>query len=148
MALPPDEVFTTELIWDADMEGTAIPREVPLRAPALQVGPGAGWLPAHLMSLAAASCFMTTLLRLAGEADHQVLGFVSNSRLVVPADRTQPVVLTLTPCIVVQSADDAEPMRRLCEEAVRLSDVCRTVRHVQLEPEIQVVADAAKGLEP
>jgi organic hydroperoxide reductase OsmC/OhrA len=149
MARSEDQVFTTELIWDAGSNGTAIPREVPLRAPTLQIGPNAGWLPAHLMALAAAGCFMSALLHLAEAAGIPVLGFVSNSRLRIPGDPSERPALILEPCIVVSSKEDVEGMRALCERAVRGSDMCRMLEdRVRLEPDIQVLTGANEAAEP
>jgi organic hydroperoxide reductase OsmC/OhrA len=149
MAQPDDRVYTTELIWDTGTDGTAIPREVPLRAVPLQIGPESGWLPAHLIALAAAGCFMSSLLRLAEEARVGVLGFVSNCRLRIPCHPSGRSTLVLEPCIVVASEDEVERMRSLCERAVRSSDICRMLEdRVHLEPDIQVLAGANQIEEP
>lgn len=141
MAESEDRVFTTELIWDTGTDGTAIPRELPLRATPLQVGPEGGWLPVHLMAAAAAGSFMSSLLRLAAEAGLCVLGFVSNSRLRIPGDPSERPTLALEPCIVIASEQEVERMRELCEQAVQDSDMCRMLEdRVDLEPDIQVLA--------
>lgn len=143
-----DKTFTIEMVWDDGTDATAVALDVPLQGARLRVGPEAGWLPAHLLTLAAASSFMSALLRLAAGAHVDVLGFVSNSKLRVPGDREQVPALTLSPCIVVRSEEDAKRIGALCDEAILLSDVCRTLQgRLRLEPDIEVVASASEARE-
>jgi organic hydroperoxide reductase OsmC/OhrA len=149
MAQPEDQIYTTELIWDTGTDGTAIPREVPVRAIPVQVGPAGGWLPEHLMALGVAACFMSALLRLAETDGLAVLGFSSNSRVRIPRDSSRPSTLVLEPCIVVASEADARRVRRLCERAMQSSNMCRMVQdRLLLEPDVQVVSGVAEKEEP
>jgi hypothetical protein len=106
-----EETFAIELVWDADQEATAVPWHPPWQGSMIQVGPKAGWLPAHLVTLAAASGFMSTLLQMAETAGVPILGYVSIFKLHVPTDRRSLPTITLAPCIVVASAEDADRAR-------------------------------------
>lgn len=137
------------MVWDAGADATAVPVEISALGSKLRVGPEAGCLPAHLMTVAADSCFMSTLLRLAQEAGVKILGYVSNSKLRVPIDSRQPPSLTLFPCIVVESQRDAEKLGLLCQQAVERSHVCRVLGdRLEIEPDIEVVTGADEVSEP
>jgi organic hydroperoxide reductase OsmC/OhrA len=97
------------------------------------------------MTLAAASCFMSTLLRLADAAGVPILGYVSISRLHVPSDHRRLPIMTLTPCIVVGSQGDASKVGELCQQASEVSDVCRTLQgRLQVVPDTQVISPAGE----
>jgi hypothetical protein len=138
---PHEETFTIELVWDADQDATAVPWQPPWQGSTIQVGPKAGWLPAHLVTLAAASGFMSTLLRLAEAAGVPILGYVSISRLHVPTGRRSPPTITLSPCIVVASTEDAGKVVELCQQVSEISEVCRALEgRLQVVPAMQVIA--------
>lgn len=132
--------FTTELVWDANLEATAAPLVPSAEGNAFPVGPKTGWLPAHLLTLAAASDFMTALLRLAATTGVRVLGYVSTSQLRIPVDSRTPAAITLTPCIVVASDEEAGSVAALCREATELADVCRMLRgSFEVVPDVRVL---------
>jgi organic hydroperoxide reductase OsmC/OhrA len=137
---PHEEIFTIELVWDADQDATAVAWQPPLEGSMIQVGPRAGWMPPHFVTLAAASGFMSTLLRLAEAAGVIILGYVSISKLHVPADRRSPPTISLTPCIVVASTEDANKIDELCQQASELCDVCRALQgRLQVAPDTQII---------
>jgi organic hydroperoxide reductase OsmC/OhrA len=141
-----EDTFTIELVWDADQDATAVPWQPPWQGSTIQVGPKAGWLPAHLVTLAAASGFMSTLLQLAEAAGVSILGYVSISKLHVPTDRRSLPTITLTPCIVVASADAADKVAELCRQASEVCEVCRALQgRIQVAPDTQVITPGAEG---
>ena len=141
-----EETFAIELVWDADQDATAIPWQPPWQGSTIQVGPKAGWLPAHLVTLAAASGFMSTLLQLAESARVSVLGYVSICKLHVPIDRRSLPTITLTPCIVVASTEDANKVATLCQQASELCEVCRALQgRLEVVPDMQVIAPGGEG---
>lgn len=131
----------TEVLWDpvhAEERQTVDP---PGDRMVVHVGPHGGWRPAHLVTLAAASCFITVLLHLADDAGIPILGYVWNSKLRVSVDGRKPPTLTLSPCLVVATADHAAKLEALCTQAAESSTVCRLLRgRLVLVPDIQVVA--------
>lgn len=138
----PEDVCTTELVWDDDQDATGVVLGAPSRGTALKVGPKAGWLPAHLVTVAAASCFMTTLLRLADSARVPVLGYVSIAKMQRRNREATPTIV-LTPCIVVGSQEHSDVVRNLCQQAREASDVCRALEHrIQIAPDTQVIPPA------
>jgi organic hydroperoxide reductase OsmC/OhrA len=142
-----EETFAIELVWDADQDATAVPWQPPWQGSTIQVGPKAGWLPAHLMTLAAASGFMSTLLQLAETAGVPVLGYVSISKLHVPTDRRSLPTITLAPCIVVASTEDADKIATLCQQASDLCEVCRALQgRLEVVPDTQVITPAQEDL--
>ena len=118
---PPPAPFTTETVWNAGLAGTGAAGE----GRSLLVGHEGEWVPEHLVLLAAESCFMSALLRLLADAGIEVLGYVSNGQLQVSDDAHQGPSVTLLPCVVVASAEAAEQLTRLGEEAKRASVVAR-----------------------
>ena len=137
---PHEEIFTIELVWDADQDATAVAWQPPLEGSTIQVGPRAGWMPPHFVILAAASGFMSTLLRLAEAAGVLILGYVSVSKLHVPTDHRSPPTITLTPCIVVASPEDADKVDELCQQASELCEVCRALQgRLQVVPDTQII---------
>jgi organic hydroperoxide reductase OsmC/OhrA len=140
-----EETFAIELVWDADQEATAVPWRPPWEGSVIQVGPKAGWLPAHLVTLAAASGFMSTLLQLATVAGVSILGYVSMSKLHVPTDRRLLPTITLAPCIVVASTEDADKVAALCQQASDLCEVCRALQgRLEVVPDTQVITPAGE----
>jgi organic hydroperoxide reductase OsmC/OhrA len=140
-----EETFAIELVWDADQEATAVPSHPAWQGSVIQVGPKAGWLPAHLVTLAAASGFMSTLLQMAETAGVPILGYVSISKLHVPTDRRSLPTITLAPCIVVASAEDADKVAELCQQASELCEVCRALQgRIQVVPDTQVITPGAE----
>jgi len=141
-----EETFAIELVWDADQDATAVPWHPPWQGSTIQVGPKAGWLPAHLVTLAAASGFMSTLLQLAEAAGVSILGYVSISKLHVPIDRRSLPTITLTPCIVVASTADAGQVAALCRQASELCEVCRALQgRLEVVPDTQVITPGGEG---
>jgi hypothetical protein len=141
-----EETFAIELVWDADRNATAVPWQPPWQGSAIQVGPKAGWLPAHLVTLAAASGFMSTLLQLAEAAGVFILGYVSICKLHVPTDLRSLPTITLTPCIVVASTEEANKVSALCQQASELGEVCRALQgRLQVVPDTQVITPGGEG---
>ena len=115
--------FKTETVWNAGLAGTGMAGE----GQSLLVGHDGDWAPEHLLLLAAESCFMSTLLGLAAASGVEVLGYVSNGQLQLADQARSPGLVSLSPCVVVASAADAERVSRLGEQARRESVVALTL---------------------
>jgi hypothetical protein len=97
--------YATETVWDGGLLGTGVCGE----GRALSVGRGeGGWAPEQLLLLGAESSLMECVLTAARDADIQVLGYVSCGHLEVPEEPGAAPRLTLKPCIVVASVDEAQ----------------------------------------
>jgi hypothetical protein len=97
--------YATETVWDGELLGTGVCGE----GRALSVGRGeGGWTPEQLLLLAAESSLMESVLTAARDADIQVLGYVSCGHLEVPEEPGAAPCLSLKPCIVVASVDEAQ----------------------------------------
>ena len=97
--------YATETVWDGGLSGTGVCGE----GRALSVGRGdGGWAPEQLLLLGAESSLMESILTAARQADIQVLGYVSCGHLDAPEEPGAAARLTLKPCIVVASVDDAQ----------------------------------------
>ena len=142
--------ITVELVWDADLDATAISGRGGSRSGSpVRVGPGAGWLPAHHLTLAAASSFMIALIQLAQSADVPILGYVAIAKLCVPVDPREIPHVTLNPCIVVGTPDDATKAAALATEAAESSEICRIFRgRLLVNPDIQVIDAVAEPERP
>jgi len=104
--------FSAETVWNAGLSGTGSCGE----GQSLTIGHDAEWCPEHLLLFAAEGCFMSTLLTLALDAGIDVLGYVSTGRLHVPVEPLSRPALSLVPCIVVATEDEAR--RRALESEV------------------------------
>jgi organic hydroperoxide reductase OsmC/OhrA len=113
--------YSTETVWNAGLSGTGVAND----GRTLTVGQEGAWAPEYLLLLAAESCFMTTLLGLARDADIQVLGYVSKGRLQPRDAGTEGPAIALMPCVVVGSEDDVSRVFRLAGNVSRESTVAR-----------------------
>ena len=108
----------------------------------LSVGRESGqWLPEHLLLLAAESSLMESFLAAARDADIEVLGYVSSGHLEIPDEPDAAPRLTLKPCIVVASVEEAERAALLSTAVARTSMAGRLLGNrlrvgldVRLEP--------------
>ena len=96
--------FATEIVWNAGLTGTG----TAAAGRSLTVGREGEWEPEYLLLLAAESSFMPTMLALAAHAGVTVLGYVSSGHLNVPDDAEALPRVSLAPCIVVATSEDAE----------------------------------------
>lgn len=127
--LQPHDTFAIELVWDEDLDATAVASAPdPSGASPLRVGAAAGWLPAHHLALAAASGFMSSLLQRARAANIPILGYVSIAKLYVSSNADTPPHLTLRPCIVVSTQAHQAEMNALVAGALESSEVCRILQ--------------------
>lgn len=134
-----DEIFMTEVLWNPAREDESPTIDAAGNRMVMRVGPG-GWRPAHVVTLAAATCFTNALLRLANAAGIPILGYIWSSRLRVSIDVRDVPTLTLSPCFIVATDDQASDLRALCARAAESSPVCRLLRgRLLLAPDIQVV---------
>ena len=97
-------LFATETVWSASLAGTG----TAAADRSLKVGREGEWEPEHLLLLAAESSFMSTVLALAAHAGITVLGYVSSGHLDVPNDADALPLVSLAPCVVVATSEDAE----------------------------------------
>jgi hypothetical protein len=96
--------YATETVWDGGLSGTGVCDE----GRELMVGREHGrWSPEQLLLLAAESSLMESFLAAARDADIEVLGYVSSGHLEMPDGPDAAPRLTLKPCIVVASVDEA-----------------------------------------
>jgi hypothetical protein len=97
--------YATETVWDGGLSGTGVCDA----GGALSVGREKGrWSPEHLLLLAAECSLMESFLEAARAADIEVLGYVSSGHLELPDEPGEAPRLTLKPCIVVASVDEAK----------------------------------------
>jgi organic hydroperoxide reductase OsmC/OhrA len=130
--------FATETVWDGGRSATGVCGE----GRELSVGRESGqWLPEHLLLLAAESSLMESFLAAAREADIEVLGYVSSGHLEIPDEPDAAPRLTLKPCIVVASVEEAERAALLSTAVARTSMAGRLLGNrlrvgldVRLEP--------------
>ena len=128
----------TETIWDGGLAATGVCSE----GRELNVGHEKGrWTPEQLLLLGAESSLMESFLTAARAADIQVLGYVSCGHLEMPNRPGAAPRLTLKPCIVVASADEAARAVRLSSAVARTSIAGRLLGNrlqvgvdVRLEP--------------
>jgi hypothetical protein len=99
----PTEVtpYSTEIVWDGGFSATGLS----VGGQTLTIGYDGIWGPEQLMLLGIESSFMNSFLSAAREAGIHVLGYVSSAHLELGEE--QPAI-TLRPCVVVASADQAE----------------------------------------
>jgi hypothetical protein len=134
----PTSPYATETIWDGGLSGTGLTGE----GRELNVGrDDGGWSPEQLLLLGAESSLMESFLAAARSADIQVLGYVSSGHLDIPDEPGALPTLTLKPCIVVASAEEAERAVRLSGAVARTSIAGRLLGNrlhvgldVRLEP--------------
>src|SRR5262249_57338049 len=106
----------------------------------LTVGYEGGWAPEHLLLLGAEASFMESFLAAARASSLRVLGYVSSGHLDSHDGSTMPRI-TLRPCVVVSSADDARRAQLISPIAKRQSVVGRLLRdhlHVVLDVQLEV----------
>jgi hypothetical protein len=126
---------TLELIWDEDLNATALTGG----ASPIRIGPAVNLLPHQLLALAASSSLMTSFLNLAAATGIPVTGYVSSARLRPGADGEPE--LALTPCAVVSSEDDRRLAADLWPEAVRYSRTLELLRdRLRIEPAVRVAS--------
>jgi organic hydroperoxide reductase OsmC/OhrA len=124
--------FSSETIWNAGLSATGS-----AGGHSLSAGFEGDWAPEHLLLLAVESCYMSTFLSLAYASGLEVLGYVSNARFEqASAHPASAPVVSLAPCIVVGTADDAVRARQLVAESTRASAVARLIG-----PRLKVLAD-------
>ena len=134
----PASPYATETVWDGGRSATGVCGE----GRELTVGrESGGWLPEHLLLLAAESSLMESFLAAARDADIEVLGYVSSGHLDIPDEPDAAARLTLKPCIVVASVEEAERAERLSAAVARTSMAGRLLGNrlrvgldVRLEP--------------
>lgn len=109
--------YTTETVWDGGLSGTGVCDEG-----ILSVGRESGrWSPEHLLLFAAETSLMESILAAARDADIEVLGYVSSGHLEIPEEPGAAPRVTLKPCIVVASADEAQRASLLSTAVARTS---------------------------
>jgi len=95
----------TETVWDGGFSGTSVCGN----GQELSVGRGeGGWTAEQLLLLGAESSVMEAVLTAARNAGVDVLGYVSSGHLDDPGEPDAGPRLTLKPCVVVASVDDAQ----------------------------------------
>ena len=134
----PVSPYATETVWDGGLSATGVCGD----GRELSVGRESGrWAPEQLLLLAAESSLMESFLAAARDADIEVLGYVSSGHLEIPDEPDAAPYLTLKPCIVVASMDEAERAVRLSTVVARTSMAGRLLGNrlrvgldVRLEP--------------
>ncbi len=126
--------YATETVWDGGGSGTGLCGE----GQALTVGYEGGWAPEHLLLLAAEASFMDSFLAAARDANLDVLGYVSSGRLDAE-DRSAMPQITLRPCVVVGSAEDARRATLISAAAMQQSVVGRLLGdHLRIGLDVQL----------
>ena len=128
--------YATETVWDGGCSGTGVCGD----GHELSVGRGeGGWTPEQLLLLGAESSLMEAVLTAARNAGVDVLGYVSSGHLDVPDEPGARPCLTLKPCIVVASADDARRVALLSTVVTEASLVGRLLgAHLQVGIDVRL----------
>jgi hypothetical protein len=114
--------YVTETIWNGGDSGTAICGN------GLELKIGAeseGWSPEHLLLLAAETSLMASVLAAARDSDLQVLGYVSSGHLEMTDDPATLPLLTVRPCLVVESSQHVDRAAVLLKAAAAESVIGR-----------------------
>jgi organic hydroperoxide reductase OsmC/OhrA len=95
----------TETVWDGGCSGTGVCAD----GHELSLGRGdGGWTPEQLLLLGAESSLMEAVLTAARDAGVDVLGYISSGHLDVPDEAGGAPRLSLNPCVIVASVDEAQ----------------------------------------
>ncbi len=106
--------YVTETVWNGGHSATAISND----GLELKVGSeGRGWSPEQLLVLAAETSLMESVLAVARDMDVAVLGYVSSSHLEVSTDPRALPRVSVRPCLVVGSPQDADRAETMLKEA-------------------------------
>jgi hypothetical protein len=130
-------LYATETVWDGGVSRTGLSGDGRF----LTVGSADGaWAPEHLLLLGAESSVMDSFLAVAREADIRILGYMSSGHLGLPEDLDARLRLTVQPCVVVGSWEEAERIALLSPRAAErsvagrlLGDRLRVVLDVRVE---------------
>lgn len=125
-----------ELIWDAARTGTV---NAPMGR-SITVGDGADFSPEDLVAASVAGCLMRTFLDLADETGIPVLSFGSASEVDTSEDPSRVIVRCYV--VVTDSVPD-QTIRRLLQESVGVSPVCRMLGgRIVCQPDIRCLRGA------
>ena len=104
---------SSDLVWDGGLHATAF---VDNGAP-LVAGADVGWTPEVLVATATGAALMATILECAVAADIEILGYVSEQRVLERGLITRPTMF-LAPCISVRSRAAADALQPIISRAV------------------------------
>lgn len=132
--------YATETVWDGGCSGTSVCGD----GQELSLGRGDnGWTAEQLLLLSAESSVMEAVLTAARTAGVDVLGYVSSGHLEVPDERDGAPSLTLKPCVVVASADDAQRAALLSSAVAKASLIGRLLgAHLQVGIDLRLEPSA------
>jgi organic hydroperoxide reductase OsmC/OhrA len=130
----------TETVWDGGSSGTGVCAD----GHALSLGRGdGGWTPEQLLLLGAESSLMEAVLTAARNAGIDVLGYISSAHLDVPVEADAAPRLTLNPCVVVASVDEAQREALLSTAGAEASLVGRLLgAHLQVGIDVRLEPSA------
>ena len=103
---------SSDLVWDGGLHATAF---VDNGAP-LVAGADVGWTPEVLVATATGAAVMATILECAVAADIEILGYVSEQRVLERGLITRPTMF-LAPCISVRSRVAADALQPIISRA-------------------------------
>jgi len=102
-----------------------------------------GWTPEQLLLLGAESSLMEAVLTAARHAGVDVPGYISSGHLDVPDEAGAAPCLTLNPCVVVASADEAQQAALLSTAVAEASLVGRLLgTHLQVGIDVRLEPSA------
>ncbi len=138
--------YPVYITWTGDKQGIAESRD---DLPTLEVstppefgGPEKIWSPEHLLVASAASCYMTSLLAIAGMSKLDLLGLEvpATGRLERGDDRLYSITrIDLRPCLVIADEKDREKAERLAHKADHICLITRSLRsEISVTPHIEV----------
>ena len=104
---------SSDLVWDGGLHATAF---VDNGAP-LVAGADVGWTPEVLVATATGAALMTTILELAARADIDIVGYVSEQRILDAGVVSRSTVF-LAPCISVRSGAAADALQPMIAQAI------------------------------
>ena len=123
---------TSDLVWDGGLHATVYVDD----APPLQTDADLGWTPELLAATAVGTELMTLVLRQATDAGIEILGYVSEQRL-IPANG-QPAHVVLAPNASVRSDRAAAILEPLLAGAIETMLLRHAAGEVSVEPRISV----------
>jgi organic hydroperoxide reductase OsmC/OhrA len=126
---------TAQVVWDTGGSGIAMTPD----GETMRLGDTGEWTPDALLALAAASALMQTVLRMASDADIDILGYVSTVRVESAAETSLPCI-QLCPCVVISNDEEEALVRELCRRAAEQSPIARLLgTRLLVEPLVQPI---------
>jgi hypothetical protein len=126
---------SSDLVWDGGLHATAF---VDNGAP-LVAGADVGWTPEVLFATATGAALMSTILELAVPAGIDIVGYVSEQRILDSGVISRGTIL-LAPCISVRSRAAADALQPLIARAIAMMPGSVVVGYeLTIKPRVTIV---------